>query len=163
MKRLTLTCLALFSLVIVSGCYHNRAYSSHTYKERNVGQVAHTYKAVIVSSRQVVIRAEGGIDNNAVGTITGAAAGAAIGSQIGRGRGRGAAIAGGAILGGLAGHEIEREAKTEYGMEYTVRILRTGELVTVVQGNDYHFRPGERVLFIENHRGRSRIAPDYGN
>lgn len=159
MKRYTLPVVLMLSLVFVTGCKHRS--HSHSYSYSHVGHVSTSEPAVIVSVRQVILEAEGGVHNNPTGTVLGAVTGGAIGSTIGSGRGNDAAIIGGAIVGGIIGSEVERESKTSYGMEYTIRLKRSGRMLTVVQGRSYQFRPGDHVLFNQDNYGRGRITPDY--
>ncbi|WP_144629774.1 glycine zipper 2TM domain-containing protein [Bordetella genomosp. 13] len=63
--------------------------------------------------------------NNIVGTVAGGVVGGVVGNQIGGGRGRDAATVIGAVGGALAGHEIERNIRSQQTVthyELTVRM-----------------------------------------
>jgi len=91
-----------------------------------------------------------------VGTAGGAALGAVAGSNVGGGNGQIAGAIGGAILGGIIGNSIEHSANEQQGLEITVQ-LDSGRYISVVQGAEEPFRPGERVRILSG-RGHTRIT-----
>ena len=91
-----------------------------------------------------------------VGTVGGAALGGLAGSTVGGGTGQVAGAIGGAILGGIIGNNIERSANEHPGLEITVQ-LDSGQYISVVQGAEEPFRPGERVRILSG-RGATRVT-----
>ena len=91
-----------------------------------------------------------------VGTAGGAALGMVAGSNVGGGNGQVAGAIGGAILGGILGNNIERSANEHPGVEITVQ-LDNGRYISVVQGAEEPFRPGERVRILSG-RGATRVT-----
>jgi len=107
---------------------------------------------VVESVREVHITAR----DTGVGTAGGAALGMVAGSNVGGGTGQVAGAIGGAILGGIIGNNIERSANEHPGLEVTVR-LDSGRFISVVQGMEEPFRPGERVRILSG-RGATRVT-----
>jgi outer membrane lipoprotein SlyB len=91
-----------------------------------------------------------------VGTAGGAVLGAIAGSNVGGGSGQAAGAVGGAILGGIIGNNVERSANEHQGVEVTV-LLDSGKYISVVQGADEAFRPGDRVRVLSG-RGTTRVT-----
>lgn len=101
---------------------------------------------VIEGVREVKVKGQG----TGIGAVAGGVLGAAVGNQMGKGDGRKAMTVLGAVGGGLAGHEIEKQARSETVYEVRVRMddgsVRTftrktaptpGSRVTV-EGNTFH-------------------------
>lgn len=131
------------------------------YAIAGVGEAAKTLPGVIVSARPVLLnsgkRSGDDAEVNAGGVI-GAGAGALAGSQVGGGRGRYVTGALGALAGGFAGQMVEKNLKTQKGMEYQVRLDR-GDIITLAQGAEPAMAPGQRVYVVMSNRDRSRIVP----
>jgi len=89
-----------------------------------------------------------------VGAVAGGVIGGALGNQVGKGNGRTAMTVIGAVGGGMAGHEIEKRAKSETWYEVRVRMddgtVRTFNRKTAPA-------PGERVI-VEGTNFRSAGA-----
>ncbi|MBX3607196.1 MAG: glycine zipper 2TM domain-containing protein [Piscinibacter sp.] len=77
-----------------------------------------------------------------VGAVAGGVLGAAVGNQFGKGNGRSAMTVLGAVGGGVAGHEIEKQAKSVVVQQVTVR-MDDGSVRTIEQSTAP--RVGERV------------------
>lgn len=101
---------------------------------------------VVEGVREVKVKGEG----SGIGAVAGGVLGAAVGNQMGKGNGRKAMTVLGAVGGGLAGHEVEKQVRSETVYEVRVRMddgtLRTftrktapapGSRVTV-EGNTFH-------------------------
>lgn len=141
-----------------------------------------TLEGTVVSARKVVVKNADQLSGNSTGTLAGGAMGAAIGSTAGDRRNASATaigIVGGAIVGGVAGAMAEGKLGKANGYEYIVRVDRskikgdqhydgslamrnaiasaaaTG-LITVVQGTDVVFGPGQKVYMIISDK-RTRI------
>ena len=71
----------------------------------------------VVESVQAITRKG---EANGVGAVTGGVLGAVVGNQMGKGSGRDAMTVIGAVGGGLAGHEVEKRAKST--TVYAVRV-----------------------------------------
>ncbi len=156
MKKTTLLLVSLGCLsLLISGCARN--ISSNSYDARTIGAASNTYAGVIVSMRKVMVEEGDYLEDNKVGGIMGAVAGGVLGNAVGGGRGRTIATAAGALAGAAAGAYAEKQLKSQEGFEYTVK-LDAGGMKTVVQGTDVVLYPGQRVMLIEDNRGRSRVV-----
>lgn len=90
-----------------------------------------------------------------VGAVAGGVAGAAVGNQFGGGNGRAAMTVLGAIGGGMAGHEIEKRARSETVYEVRVR-MDDGSLRTLTQKTAP--APGARVTVEGNTLRVTRVT-----
>lgn len=145
--------IALFVFFFVlAGCAAPNI-SPRAYSAGSVGQVNRTVSATVISAREIAVSGTTG-----VGSTSGTAIGAVAGSSIG-GSGRDNLIGaiGGAVIGGIAGAAIESNATQQTGMEYVVE-TSNGNLMTLVQGKDPIFRPGEKVLVL--YGNPSRVIQD---
>ena len=79
------------------------------------------------------IKKEG--EGSGVGAVAGGVVGAVLGNQVGGGNGRKAMTVLGAVGGGMAGHEIEKRAKSETVYEVKVR-MEDGSLRTITQATE---------------------------
>lgn len=136
-----------------TGCASN--ISPQTYSVGSVGQVNRTVSGTIISARQVDIAGSTGVGAGA-GTATGAVVGSAAGGNNSRGNIVGAI--GGAIIGGVAGSAIEANATKQKGVEYVVE-TENGHLMTIVQGLDPTFNPGQKVLVLYGSPSRVIVDP----
>lgn len=150
MKQIIL--LAMSALLLTSCA---REISSDVYVARQVGEVSTTYAGVIRSVREVCVEAHGQLEDNGLGIAGGGLVGGVLGSSIGRGHFVPTAV--GAIAGAVTGSLIEKKAKQQNALEYVVQ-LENGELITVVQGLDQVFNPGQPVYVMVSQWGRSRIT-----
>lgn len=83
---------------------------------------------VVEAVRSFERRGEG----SGLGAVAGGVLGGALGNQVGKGNGRTAMTVIGAVGGGMAGHEIEKRAKSETLYEVKVR-MEDGSLRTLTQ------------------------------
>lgn len=104
----------------------------------------------VVESVQAVTRKG---EASGVGAVAGGVLGAAVGNQMGKGNGRTAMTVLGAVGGGVAGHEIEKRAKSTTVHVVKVR-MDDGSLRTIEQAAAA--RTGDRVI-VEG--GKMRPMP----
>ena len=151
--------MLLSTVTIITGC--TPSLSSDTYTYGGVGQVNRVVPGVVVSSRMVQIADDANAsDGGMTGTIGGGTAGLIAGSAIGGGRGSALAAVGGAVIGGIVGNMTQKELTKQQGIEYVVK-LRSGSFISVVQGVDVVYRPGQRVLVQYGKRARIVADPGY--
>ena len=98
----------------------------------------------VVESVQAVTRKG---EATGLGAVAGGVLGAAVGNQMGKGNGRDAMTVIGAVGGGVAGHEIEKRAKSTTVHVVKVR-MDDGSLRTIEQAAAA--RTGERVIVEGN-------------
>jgi outer membrane lipoprotein SlyB len=110
---------------------------------------------VIESIQAVQRKGEG----SGVGAVAGGVVGGLLGNQVGHGNGRTAMTVIGAVGGGLAGHEIEKRAKST--TVYQVRVkLDDGKVRTLEQAQRPALEAGDRVRIEGTHL--KPIAPPQG-
>lgn len=105
----------------------------------------------VVESVQAVTRKG---EASGLGAVAGGVIGAAVGNQMGKGNGRDAMTVIGAVGGGVAGHEIEKRAKSTTVHVVKVR-MDDGSLRTIEQAAAA--RAGERVI-VEGNKMRPMPA-----
>ena len=98
---------------------------------------------VVESVRQITRKGEA----SGIGAVAGGVLGAAVGNQMGKGNGRSAMTVLGAVGGGVAGHEIEKRAKSTTVHVVKVR-MDDGSLRTIEQSAAA--RSGDRVIVEGN-------------
>lgn len=152
--------ICFFGLLGLMSCFTScaRQISSDVYSARQVGEVSTTYAGVIRSMREVTVEHGDQLGDNETGVIAGGFTGGVIGSSIGRGNLAPTAL--GAVAGAIAGSFVEKNLKTQTGMEYIVQ-MENGGLLTIVQGNDECFQIGQPVYVLVSSSGRSRITSQY--
>ncbi len=118
------------------------------------GQVSRVEAGTVIEQRQV--RLEG--TRSGIGAGTGAVVGGVVGSQIGGGDAE-RAVAGvlGAVGGGLLGAATESRATAQVGIAYTIRLERTGEVISIAQAADIVIPVGAPV-WVE-YGPRARVVP----
>ncbi len=127
---------------------------ANSYERAAVGSIARVEEGTVVSSRAVMV--EGG--KSWIGPAVGAVLGGALGSTIGEGdAARTVGVVGGAAAGGYAGSKIEQSVSRKPGYAYTVRLKKTGEMITIVQGGDIAIANGSAV-YVE-YGERPRVVP----
>jgi outer membrane lipoprotein SlyB len=88
---------------------------------------------------------------------TGAGIGALIGGMAaGFGSGSGGIGAAGAVIGAIVGAGAEAASTTQPGVEATIA-LDNGKIITVVQGANEQFHPGDRVKLIAFNRADGTV------
>lgn len=105
----------------------------------------------VVESVQAVTRKG---EASGLGAVAGGVLGAAVGNQMGKGNGRDAMTVIGAVGGGVAGHEIEKRAKSTTVHVVKVR-MDDGSLRTIEQSAAA--RTGDRVI-VEGNKMRPMPA-----
>lgn len=122
---------------------------------RNQAQRAQTVHLGTVVSVQAV-KVEG--KQNGLLTLGGAAVGGIAGSAIGQGRGSTLGAVVGAIAGGVAADAAQKNLGSQQSVEVTVKLDKSGELISIVQAQDVSLAPGQRVRVM---RGGStdRVLP----
>jgi outer membrane lipoprotein SlyB len=149
--------ISFFSLVAVAlfltgcGTVSVPQGNSSTYSTYNVNRAQHVEYGTVVSSRQVVIQGGSGI-----GTGAGALTGGIVGNKIGRGSGKSVATIAGVLLGGTVGKNLEQENSRQMAQEVTIR--RQYDMISVIQGMDQQFYPGDRVMIHSNGNGDVRVT-----
>ncbi len=136
----------LIALMLLSGCtnYSGKAYSG------NEARKAQTVEyGTVVSVQEVII--EGDNETGALGAAGGGVVGGVLGSMVGGGRGRTLATLGGAVLGAGLGYAGTKGATTQTALEIMVR-LENGQEISVVQGKDVLFAPGDQVRVLRSGR-----------
>lgn len=146
--------LLLISAVLFTSCA--RHIESDTYASRQVGEVSTTYAGVIRNVREVCVGQGEQLEDNGLGIAGGGLTGGVVGSAVGGGRFIPTAI--GAVAGAVTGAFVEKKLKQQMAFEYIVE-LYNGNLITVVQGQDQVFNPGQPVYVLVSQMGRSRIIP----
>lgn len=160
-KTITLSICVGLSGSLLTSCAPSLGGSD--YAVSGVGEVSQTLSGVIISARPVLLRSgnRSGDDGQMnMGGLAGAGLGAALGSQIGGGNARYVTGALGAVAGGVAGQNVEKNLKTQRGVEYQVR-LNNGSIVTLAQGEEPRMGIGQKVFVVKSARDRSRIVPAY--
>lgn len=155
-NALVLSAVSVIALFAIGGC--GRDISSSSYDAKTVGEAAQTYECTVISIRKVLVNEGDYLEDNKTGVLAGAVAGGALGNMIGGGRTRIATTALGALAGAAGGAMLEKQIKSQEGLEYVVR-LRSGELRTVVQGLDSPLYKGQRALLMVYKGGRARVVP----
>lgn len=148
--------LAAVAAVSVGAC--TTGLGANDYSRAQAGQVNRVDSGTIVASRQVTIEGS----RSGLGTGTGAVIGGVAGSQIGGGQDE-QIIAGviGAVAGGLIGAAAEERVTAQPGVEYTVRLDRNGQLITIAQAADI-IMPNGTPVFIQ-YGQRARVTPQNSN
>ena len=149
----TATAIALSALTILSLAACAETPGQGRYAAYESGVAAHVEEGEVVAFRPVTISP----DNTGNGAVIGGVGGAVVGSQFG-GRRQDHVASGvvGAVAGALLGNAIEKGNQTQ-GYAYTVRVLRTRELVEIVQPDASPIPNGVHVAI--SYGARVRIAP----
>lgn len=150
-------CLLLVSILLLGGCA--RDLGSDEFTDSDVNSVQQSYRGVIISRRQVTIRAKDKLGDNTTGMIGGGVGGALLGSQFGAGRGQVVGGVLGAAAGAIGGALAERALTTQKGMEYTVE-LTSGRVIAVMQGLTPLLEEGQSVFVLVPTKGRPRVIAD---
>jgi len=156
-RRLAGSALVLAAIVLVaalSGCAAPPPNS--TYGGYGVGRAAQVSYGTIVSMRDVNVQGP----SSGIGALGGAAAGGVAGSFLGGDpRMNILGAIGGALIGGIAGSAVEGGLASGQAVEFIIRV-DDGQTISVVQSNEYHFVPGQRIAIIRG--DHLRLAPVAG-
>lgn len=154
----TFSVIASLALVmLLTNCAKN--ISSNEYSEAEVGAIKQTYRGVVLNARNVKVQGADRLQDNGMGVVGGGVAGGVLGSMVGKGRGSTLGMLAGAAAGALGGAMAEKKLKEQDGVEYTVE-LKSGRVMTIVQGPEPRLHPGQHVLVMVGSRGRSRVVLD---
>ncbi len=100
---------------------------------------------VVLDVREVTVKGKG----TGLGAVAGGLAGVLVGSQIGDGRGKVLAEVAGAAGGAYAGHQIEKNARSE--KQYRVSVKMTdGSVREISSSTPLAWRNGDRVRVVNN-------------
>jgi len=132
---------------------------------RDVGTAMVAEVGTVIQRRDVVIDGKrggrrGGVSG--VGTGLGAIAGGALGAGLGRSAG--AAVVG-ALAGGVVGTALEGASKGggrggSNGFEYTVKLDKSGQVLSIVESQSLNIAIGQKVAVYRNlHNGHVRLEP----
>lgn len=157
-NTLKISVLALSVMTALTGCAPRLG--GNDYALAGSGEISQTFMGTITAARPVNLTGQSTNEDGRLGTgaIIGAGAGAVAGSMIGSGRTPWITGTLGALAGGAAGHAIERQARQQQGMEYTVK-LDQGDMITIAQGVEPALAVGQRVRVIHSAKDRSRVVP----
>ena len=143
--------LSLLLALTLTACATSN--SGDVYSREETRQVQHIKMAVVESVRQVQIEGTEGT----IGAVAGGAVGGAVGNTVGSGTGRTLATVVGAVVGAVAGKMAESELTKADGVEITVKMDDSGELLAIVQEATDEFHPGEKVRLLES-GGVTRVS-----
>jgi outer membrane lipoprotein SlyB len=154
-QSVTLVLGLCVSSLLVVGC--NSAPSGSVYKASDALKPQQVRFAELLSVRAVTIDTS---SDAKLGTLAGGAIGGIAGSRLGSGSGTEALLGGviGATVGAIAGSAAENMASKSEGWDLTVKMIDTGEVVSIVQAADMSFEVGQRVkVLVQN--GKYRVSP----
>ncbi len=166
MKKISLLISIVLLVSVVSGCA--RDLSSNVYSSGST--LSLTLDGKVVAVRQVTVKENDKLGNNAGGMLAGGVAGGVLGSTVGSGNGQTVAVVGGALAGAALGAVVEDKLGTAKGYEYVVKVdtsklksnyyegntamrnaissATTSGVVTIVQGTDTVLSVGQKVYVI---------------
>lgn len=152
MLKMKYAAVCLFVLAMLSaGCTN---YSGNAYSGGQVRSVQTVDYGTVVSVQSVTLEES---HPALVGTLGGGVVGGVLGNMVGGGRGRVLATVAGAALGAAGGYAAEKGITKQNGLEITVE-LENGQQLSIVQGADQQFSPGERVRVLRSSDGSARVA-----
>ncbi len=151
MKHISILLAALLLTDILAGCASSNA--GDVYSRDETRQIQHIKMGVVESVRMVKIE---GTDSK-VGAVAGGVVGGVAGSSLGKGKGEIVTGVLGAVAGALAGSAAEEALTKKDGVEITVKLDTSGELVAIVQEATEQFHPGEKVRLLES-GGITRVS-----
>jgi outer membrane lipoprotein SlyB len=152
-KRLTrITLVGATSLGLLAGCATSD--SAAVYSKSQMRQAQNVELGTVVSVQNV--KTEG--ENNELLTLGGAALGGLAGSKVGQGNGAIAGAIVGALAGGFGTSAAQRGVGTKPALEVTVKLDRTGNMLSIVQEADIPLAAGQRVRVLTG-GGNDRVVP----
>lgn len=150
-KPFSLAVLVCAALVLAGGCTN---YSADVYSGSQVRSAQTVEYGTVESVRPVTLEEDRA---PVIGTAAGGVIGGIVGNMFGGGHGRTLATIAGAALGAGAGYAGEKAVTKQNGLEIEVR-LENGQVLSIVQGADEPFSPGERVRVLRGMDGTSRVS-----
>ncbi|MDN0076344.1 glycine zipper 2TM domain-containing protein [Crenobacter sp. SG2303] len=152
-KQLTrMTLIGATCLGVLAGC--TTSDSAAVYSKSQMRQAQNVEFGTVVSVQNVKMEGE----NNELLTVGGAALGGLAGSEVGHGNGSIAGAIVGALAGGFGTKAIQHSAGTKPALEITVKLDRTGHMISIVQEADIPFVAGQRVRVLTG-GGNDRVSP----
>ena len=142
----------ILAAVMASGCATQD--SAMVYSSGQAQRAQTVQLGTVVSVEAVKV--EG--NNNELMTIGGAAVGGLAGSSIGQGKGSVVGAVVGALAGGAAAQAAQKSLGSKQSLEITVKLDKTGELISIVQAPDIALTPGQRVRVMRGGR-TDRVMP----
>jgi len=147
-----MTLIGATCLGVLAGCATSD--SATVYSKGQMRQAQNVELGTVVSVQNV--RMEG--ENNEFLTMGGAALGGLAGSKIGQGNGSIAGAVVGALAGGFGANAAQRGMGTKPALEVTVKLDRTGRMISIVQDADIPLAAGQRVRVLTG-GGNDRVVP----
>jgi len=144
-------CGLIASLLALPGCT-NISGKGYTAEDTRIVQKVHYGTVRSIQEVQVEGNTQG-----VVGAAGGGVAGGVLGSLVGKGHGSTVGAVVGALAGAGLGYAGEKVVTKQGGFEIEVQ-LDNGQIISVVQGNDQVFTPGERVRVLESSKGQFRVS-----
>jgi outer membrane lipoprotein SlyB len=139
--------LSILGLAGFIGCTSN-SLSGSSYSRSDARKGYAVESGEIVAVKEIYIHGEA----TSLGRVSGAAVGYAIGRDVGSGSYVPRAVGG--VVGGVAGGAVEETVTGEHGLELTVALDNGRGTILVVQDDDVHFTPGDRVRIL---RGNGQV------
>lgn len=128
--------------------------SAAVYSKGQMRQAQTVEFGTVVSVQNVLMEGQ----NNELLTLGGAALGGLAGSNIGHGRGAAAGTIVGALAGGFGAQAAQRNLGTKTALEITVKLDRSGRMISIVQEADIPFAVGQRVKVLSG-ADNDRVTP----
>lgn len=150
-KQFSLAIAVCAALTLAGGCTN---YSADVYSGSQVRSAQTVEYGTVESVRPVTLEEDRA---PVLGTAAGGVVGGIVGNMFGHGHGRTLATIAGAALGAGAGYAGEKAVTRQNGLEIEVR-LESGQTLSIVQGADQSFAPGERVRILRGVDGTSRVS-----
>ena len=148
----TLPLVLLGGTLLVAGCAGHSA-SSQVYPRYETRTAYDAEYGEVIAVRQVEIEGY----STFIGTWGGAIVGEAIGGTVDGRNTRRVARAVGGVAGAVIGEAIEREARSEVGLEITV-LLDSGGTIAIIQAADIPFAPGDEARILFGPEGSARVT-----
>lgn len=155
--RKSIACLLAIVLMLPAGLFGCAPQIGGTQYGSGGARTAQTVSFGTVQSVSVVHVEGSGDGQTLLGTAGGAVVGGILGSLVGGGRGRTLTTLGGALAGAAGGYAGTRLLTGQDGFEIMV-LLDNGQTISVVQGQDITFSPGQRVRVLSGSDG-TRVTP----
>jgi outer membrane lipoprotein SlyB len=147
-----MTALLLLPVPMMNGCASKVGGSD--YATSGAQQAYRVEYGTVTSVRPVKIHE--GQSGTVVGAVGGGVVGGVLGSMVGGGKGNTLATLGGALAGATVGGAAGNAIGNQDGVEVTVQ-LDSGTIMTIVQGADMVFTPGQRVKVLSGD-GKTRVS-----
>lgn len=141
----------LACMLLATGCGPN--YGGNTYGSREARTAQTVERGTVVSVTNVQLQSD---DPAILGTLAGGVVGGVLGNMLGGGRGRVLTTMAGAGAGAVAGNVAENSIRSAPGLEIEVQ-LDNGQSLSVVQGANEQFSPGDRVRILRGANGSARV------